>query len=40
VTLTFDQPGERVLRVWGRRVGPETPGLGVPTVLEQTFNVQ
>ena len=40
VTLRFDQPGERVLRVWGRRVGPETPGLGVPTVLEQTFNVQ
>ena len=40
VTLRFDQPGQMVLRVWGRRVGPETPGLGVPTVLEHTITVE
>ncbi len=40
LTLRFDQPGEMVLRVWGRRMGPETPGLGVPTVLEHTITVE
>ncbi len=39
-TLRFDQPGEMVIRVWGRQVGPETPAQGVPTVIEHTVTVQ
>lgn len=39
VTLTFTQPGEKVIRVWGRQEGPATP-LGVPVVLEQRVLVQ
>jgi hypothetical protein len=34
VSLRFKKPGDGLIRVWGRRVGPDTPTLGVPTVLE------
>lgn len=40
VTLRFEKPGEAVIRVWGRRVGPETPPLGVPTVLEHPITIK
>jgi predicted RNA-binding protein with TRAM domain len=40
VTLSFTTPGEALIRVWGRRVGPETPPMGVPTILEQRVMVQ
>jgi heat shock protein HslJ len=40
VTLRFEGPGERLIQVWGRRVGPETSGLGLPIVLEHRLAVQ
>jgi hypothetical protein len=40
LTLRFDQPGERHIQIWGRRVGPETTGLGLPIVLEHRVMVQ
>lgn len=40
VTLNFSEPGEKIIRVWGRRVGSETPPIGVPTVLEQRVLVE
>lgn len=41
VTLRFTKPGEALIQVWGRRVGPDTPpvGVGVPTVLERRVMV-
>jgi hypothetical protein len=39
-TLRFTQPGEALIRIWGRRVGPETPPDGVPVVLEHRVIVQ
>ena len=39
-TLRFTQPGEALIRIWGRRVGPETPPDGVPVVLEHRVMVQ
>jgi len=39
VTLRFAQPGEKLIRVWGRRVGPDAPN-GVPLVLQQRIVVQ
>jgi hypothetical protein len=40
VTVRFDQPGDMVLRLWGRRVGPDTSAAGVPEVIEQHVLVQ
>ncbi len=38
--LRFTKPGTAIIRVWGRRVGPETPPAGVPAVLEHRVTVQ
>lgn len=38
-TLRFTKPGEAVIRVWGRRAGPDTPPFGAPTVLERRVMV-
>jgi len=40
ITLRFTKRGEALIRVWGRRVGPDTPPLGVPTVLEHRVMVK
>jgi hypothetical protein len=40
VTLRFTQPGEKVIRVWGRQEGADTPPLGVPVVFEVRVLVQ
>ena len=40
VMLRFEKPGVALLRVWGRRVGPETPPLGVPFVLDHSITVK
>lgn len=40
VTLRFTQPGQAVIQIWGRRVGPDTPPSGVPIVLERRITVQ
>jgi hypothetical protein len=39
VTMRFSEPGEMVIQVWGRRVGPDTPAGGVPTILEHRVRV-
>jgi hypothetical protein len=39
-TLRFTKPGEAVIRVWGRRVGAETPHFGVPAVIDQKITVK
>ena len=39
VTLRFTKPGEAVIRVWGRRTGPDTPPVGAPTVIERRVMV-
>jgi hypothetical protein len=39
-SVRFDKPGEALIRVWGRRVGPETPPAGQPIVLEHRVMVQ
>ena len=40
VILRFDKPGQGVIRVWGRRVGPDTPPVGVPVVLEHPVTIK
>lgn len=40
VTLQFDEPGEKLLSVVGRRVGPETPPEGVTITLEHRLIVE
>jgi hypothetical protein len=40
VTLRFEKPGEALIRIWGRRVGPETPPFGVPVVIEHPISVE
>jgi hypothetical protein len=40
VTLRFTQPGEKVIQVWGRRTGPDTPLAGAPIVIERRVTVQ
>jgi hypothetical protein len=40
VTLSFAQPGEYTIQVWGRRVAADTPAAGVPAVLEHTVVVE
>jgi hypothetical protein len=39
VTLRFEKPGKALIQIWGRRVGPETPPFGVPTVLEHRVTI-
>jgi heat shock protein HslJ len=39
VTLRFDEPGEKLLQIWGRRVSPEAGPLGEPTVIEHRIVV-
>jgi heat shock protein HslJ len=39
VTLRFDEPGEKLLRIWGRRMAPEAGPLGEPTVIEHRIVV-
>ena len=39
-TLKFTKPGEAVIRVWGRRVGAETPHFGVPAVVDLKITVR
>jgi hypothetical protein len=40
VSLRFTKTGEAFIRVWGRRVGGDSPGLGVPVVLEKRITVK
>jgi hypothetical protein len=40
VTLHFTQPGDKVIRVWGRQQGVSADPLGAPIVLEQHVVVQ
>jgi hypothetical protein len=40
LTLRFEKPGEALIRVWGRRVGAETPPLGVPDILEHRITIK
>lgn len=39
-TLKFDQPGEMLLRVWGRAIGGDTPPDGAPVVVERKIKVE
>jgi hypothetical protein len=39
ITMRFMQPGEALIRVWGRRVGADTPPFGIPLVLEHRVMV-
>jgi hypothetical protein len=39
-TVRFDQPGEMLLRVWGRSIGGNTPADGEPIVLEKKIMVE
>ena len=38
--LKFTKSGEGLIRVWGRRVGADTPHFGVPAVLEHRITVR
>ena len=40
VTLRFERPGEALIRIWGRRIGVDTPPLGAPTVIEHRVMVK
>jgi hypothetical protein len=40
LTLRFDKPGQALIRVWGRRVGPDTPPFGMPAILEHPLMIQ
>jgi hypothetical protein len=40
VNLRFEKPGEAIIQIWGRRVRPETPPFGLPTVLEHRVTVR
>jgi hypothetical protein len=40
ITLRFEKPGNALIRVWGRRIGAETPPLGVPAVLEHRMTIK
>jgi hypothetical protein len=39
-TLKFDQPGEMLLRVWGRSIGSNTPLDGEPVIVEKKIKVE
>lgn len=40
VTLRFDRPGEALIRIWGRRIGADTPPLGLPSIIERRVRVK
>ncbi len=40
VTLRFEIPGEALIRIWGRRIGVDTPPLGAPAVIEHRVMVK
>jgi hypothetical protein len=40
VTLRFTKRGKALIRVWGRRIGSDTPMAGAPTVLERHVTVR
>jgi hypothetical protein len=40
LSLRFERPGQAFIRVWGRRVGPETPPLGIPALLEHRLTIK
>ena len=40
VTLRFEKPGEALIQIWGRRVGPEAPLFGIPAVLEHRVTIK
>lgn len=39
-TLKFDQPGEMLVRVWGRAIASDTPPDGAPVVVEKKIKVE
>jgi hypothetical protein len=40
-TLKFDEPGEMLLRVWGREIGaPDAPPDGAPVIIEKKIKVE
>jgi len=39
VILRFTKTGDAVIRIWVRRIGPDTPPEGVPIVLERRVKV-
>jgi hypothetical protein len=39
-TLNFTKPGEAIIRVWGRRIGSDTPAGGEPMILEKKITVE
>ncbi len=40
LSLRFEKPGQALIRVWGRRVGPDTPPFGVPAILEHRVTIE
>ena len=40
VNLRFTKRGKALIRVWGRRVGSDTPPAGAPIVLERRVTVR
>ena len=39
-TLKFEQPGEILLRVWGRAIASDTPPDGTPVVVEKKIKIE
>jgi hypothetical protein len=39
-TLKFEQPGEMLVRVWGRAIASDTPPDGAPVVVEKKIKVE
>lgn len=39
-TLRFANPGEVLIRVWGRRIAADTPPDGVPLIVERKITVK
>ena len=40
VPLRFTKPGDAIIRVWGRRIGNDTPPAGGPIILEHRILVK
>jgi hypothetical protein len=40
LSLRFEKPGQALIRVWGRRVGPDTPPVGIPAILEHRLTIK
>jgi hypothetical protein len=39
-TLQFDEPGEALIQIWGRRMSADTSPAGAPVVLERRVTVE